>query len=109
MPIFKIARYRYDETGRRLGGLCKEEVDGEVLCDGIFGIRDGTSHLTHIPTGRLVGYFLNAEAARECASELAEVDLPWRAKTKKAWLTGDSVTRGEAKRIAEERGGWREV
>jgi len=69
------------------GGQRKEVVDGEIVGDGLFGI-DGSQKgwcLTHIPTGRNVGYYRTKTIARACAEALAKVKLPWTSKTVKEW------------------------
>lgn len=106
MARFKIACYRYDnETGRRLGGWYKKAVTGELLCDGLFGIEDDSKALTHIPTGRVVAHFSSKQDARDCASELARLDLPWEATTAKAWLAGLGNRGGEIRYIIRACGG----
>lgn len=69
------------------GGMRRETVQGLILCDGIFGLREetGTWTLTHLGTGRRTGRYPTRRKAYKVAVQLAALDLPWDAKSNKEW------------------------
>jgi len=98
--VFKIAlQLPRGDDGEKRGGMMKREVEGRILPGGIFGIKTGSDSLTHIPTGRCVGLFWSEHAAVACAEKLAEVDLPWDAKTMREWWSGSREKRRAAHEI----------
>jgi len=102
MEFKKACRLKGLSLGR--GGQRKEIVNGEIVCDGLFGI-DGSEKrwcLTHIPTGRNVGYYRTKAIAKACAEALAQVQLPWASKTMKEWNKAKGTPeRKEAAAIAD--------
>ena len=93
---FKVSCYL--DGFPRKGGRRKETREGEIVCDGVFGIHgERPACLTHIPTGRSVGWFPNADVARKCAKALIAIDLPWQATTLKEWRRGRNDARGTAR------------
>lgn len=85
MPEYMIAKSL--DNGK--GGLRKALVFGDLLCDGVFGVRilkiTGMYDLDHIPTGRRVAIFHTAADAKKCAQRLIKLPIAWTATTKKEW------------------------
>ncbi len=94
--------YKYALTlGPGKGGLRMEVAQGLILCDGIFGLREDIDGwmLTHLGTGRRAGFYPTRRKAYEAAAQLAALDLPWDAKSRKEWKA--RLNDLEAKRAIE--------
>jgi hypothetical protein len=94
--------YKYALTlGPGKGGMRRETARGWILCDGIFGLREDVDGLmlTHLGTGRRAGYYPTRRKAYEAAAQLAALDLPWGAKSRKEW--NSRLNKPEAQKAVE--------
>jgi len=94
----------FNNAGKRIGGTRKQATQGEVLCDGLFGVHEEWHVvLTHIPTGRSIGAYFDTKCrAKRCARALMKLDIDWTFTTLAEWnaiISGPEYAR--AKKIIE--------